>query len=391
MKEESRDPEQLLKSYWHGRLDSLEAPPDLVDRALTHARHAGPMHVESRFGRPFKRAITGLAGMAVVGVLAFWAVSHHHGGISASSANAPRAQYHESAAGAAKTAKVKSSPSFTGAVAAFSKSTSKTLWAVKTASGQIQLWTKPASARHWHRVKTFPGTGSQVDLGFSGKTGWLLVLGAGGHWRAWTTQDSGKIWGALSLPAVAKSSTGAALSDVGGAPAYLALSRPDGRTALYRKSNDGWIREAIQGISGTLSAIRIKASGHGEALAGGALYQTQDGGRRWSMLAGSTAMAYTSANTKSAAAVPMPDANARRIANLQGLGSRVGGVQRVAYHGFLWQHQRHGWQRIGRLPAQGPVRSLTFVTVDNGYVLFKSGMIYVTHDGGASWVRYHNE
>lgn len=388
--------EQQLSQYWHHTLDALQAPPALAERALGKARRAGPPSHTLVGGQGFWRPVT-RAFVAVLSVLALtgtgFFLTRPHSLLNADSrtlhTRPQLAASTGSVAGAAKS--VKLAPPMR--LAALTQSTGPKLWALDYAQGFWQLWDKSLSGSAWSLVRTASGPPSvHAVLSFSQQEGWLVLPRLGGGWKAWRTRDNGRTWRPVLLPHAAATYGTVVLSNASQA-VYLAVGGRSGAPPLlFQKKTRGWVEIPANRLPADLADLRLTPQGQGSLLAHGSVYVTRNGGRDWSIQPGAFNGVMTSARPTALSPLMPPTALAIRTASLEGLESSVRGRTWVVVGNYLWttKFSHRTWQRVGRVPTQGVAHGLIFTTVKTGYILSNVGHVYITHDGGYRWARYHD-
>ncbi len=377
-------PERLLKQYWHERLDSLKAPPDLVEKAITAARRSGPPpHGVRGLRHPAVRVSVVMAGiMALAGSGLFLMRSKAPPGqFGGSHALAQRA-----AAGAVASRPALAQPgSPLTFVTQLTRSGPGMLWAIDHAEGQWQVWVRQGP--NWQMRDQVPGPARpKAALAFWHQEGWLVAPTSSGGWTVRTTLDNGVRWTRLRLPSSLR-----AFSTVAIAPQprslSIAFSRPSpGQGLLLRQDGTGFNQVAATNLPGEVLALNLVGA-DGVLLAKPGLYRTRDGGRVWSPLM---------ATVNAARAVPVskvrfgPTAQTLLTARLKGLTSSWGNQSWVVMRGVLWVRGQTGWQRRGPIPKAIRPRSLAILNAKTAYLVSSLGKLWITRDGGRQWSPMHN-
>ena len=376
-RDEGLDPKELLRSYWASQKESMAPPADLVEQALLRAARDVPLNVEGRFARPVRKALVGVAGMAIVAVLGIlFLPSMTKAPVNSWRGLVPLHQAAEGGAAVPAQAVASHEP-----VLQLALSRAGNLWKLTYAKGRYVLsrntahgaWTEAVSAR---------GRGAPTARlsFFTPQDGALMIPQPQAGWALWETQNGGATWTPVTLPSAAALYPQAVFAEFPGVEPWLALTGSQRRTVLYRETGPGrWRLLKSAGLPTGIDGLRFASSQAGAASAGSVVYETQDGGSTWELR--------SVRNESMAPAKSVQSGPSMTLAVLDGVASQVGSQEWVVSREALWTRLGSAgpWDRVGRLPFSGAARNLVFVTKRIGYVLSHTGSVWVTENGGKSW------
>lgn len=383
MTRERKDVDELLHEYFHQQTRDLSLDPTVVDRALGRAFHPDRIHVETRWQRPWRRALSGLAGLAAVAVIGLLLMPRHPGSLRSNDFSAlhpVNPGSHASSAAAAGSAL----PS--GRLALLAASSPATMWSLAYRHGFWEVWEGMQEGQSWQGSASIPGIRGQVpQLVFAENGhGWLAVDQKAG-WALFSRRAGGA-WRVVNLPIHAARLSLAV--DAGRLAAALASSQHT-PTRLFVLSQSGrWVQKPARGLPSGVTSLWFASPHSGYAEAGSAPFSTADGGSTWTS-AGNPQETLPVMTTAVASAVDVPSAGLEH--RLAVLGSQEWAV----WEGAVWSRTNlaaqsrasfpKGWQRIAALPFSSSVRSLVFQKGGRGWILTRAGQLWTTRNGGRTW------
>ncbi len=381
-----KDVDHLLRDYFHQETRELSLDPTVVDRALGRAFDPDRMHIQTRWQRPWRRALSGLAGVAAVAVIGLLLMPRHPGSLRSHNFSVlhpvnPVSRHASSAAAAGSTLPA-------GRPALLAASSPATLWSLAYRHGFWQVWQGAQEGQSWHEsvsMAGIPGHIPQLVFAENGQ-GWLAVDQKAG-WALFSRRPGGD-WRAVTLPIHAARLSLAV--DAGRLAAALASS-PHTPTRLFVLSQSGrWVQKPARGLPSGVTSLWFASPHSGYAEAGLAPFSTADGGNTWTS-PGNAQEALPVMTTAVASAVDVPSAGLEH--HLAILGFREWAV----WAGAVWSRTQPGvqarpsfqggWQRLSALPFSGSVRSLVFLRGGRGWILSRTGQLWTTRDGGRTWTR----
>lgn len=380
-----KNPERLLKRYWHESMDSLKAPPGLAEKAIRAAHRLGPPLPSVRgrgFWRPAVKASVAMGGvMVLVGLgLLLTRSQAPVDQLAGSHVAAQKAASGESVAGAA----ISGPGSPLALVTQVTRSGPGMLWALDHAQGQWQVWAR--QGRTWQLRDQVPGPARpKASLAFWNQEGWLVAPKGPGGWTVRTTFDNGVRWTTLRLPSGLKKFNRVAIAPQSRSLTLAFSSSSPGPGLLVRQSGMRFNKVASRDLPAQVLALHLVGT-HGVLLAKPGLYRTHNGGRVWSpvMTEFSPARSIGAPNARFT-----PTANALLTARLQGLASAWQGQAWVVIHDTLWVHDQAGWQWRGRIPKTIHPQSLVILNAKTGYLVSSLGKLWISRDGGRQWRPMH--
>ena len=374
MKRQKSDLDQLLREYFHEETREMSLDPAVLDRALGRALGPDRIHVETRWQRPWRRALSGLAGLAALVAVGLLLMPRHSTPLLPSHSSSLAAAHPVSSAGSILPA---------GRVVALAASSPVTLWSLTYHQGVWQLWRGNPAGQSWQKTVEIPGNRREApQLVFSGTgQGWLAVDQKAG-WALFQ-KGHGGAWSALAVPGHPRELNLAVKN--GHLLAALSSRSSHAATQLFLLGGrDHWRKVPSQGLPGGVSSLWFASSQQGFAQAAVGRYITGNGGRTWTnVLNLQVAAPVTSATSASVPAVDVPTAGLDH--HLAILGSKEWAV----WDGALWSRAnlspKTTWRRVATLPFLQPVRSLVLQEGGQGWILTGGGHLWTTRDGGHHW------
>lgn len=387
MTRDRQDVDDLLRDYFHQETRELSLDPTVVDRALGRAFDPDRIHIQSRWQRPWRRALSGLAGVAAVAVIGLLLMPRHPGSLRShdfSALHPVNPASHASSAAAAGSALPSGRP------ALLASSSPVTLWSLAYRHGLWQVWQGAQEGQFWRESASMAGIPGQIpQLVFAENGhGWLAVDQKAG-WALFSRRAGGA-WRAVKLPihaarlslAVDAERLAVALASGQRTPTRLFVLRQSGR----------WVQKPARGLPSGVTSLWFSSPRNGYAEARLAPFSTADGGNTWSGPRNpQEALPVTTMTTAIAPSVDVPSAGLEH--QLAILGSREWAV----WAGAVWSRTQPGdrarpsfqggWQRLSALPFSGSVRSLVFLRGGRGWMLSRTGQLWTTRDGGRTWTR----
>lgn len=366
-------PEDVLREYWHTRVESLELPADAVDRAIARAVQEDTLTVHGGVRRPIRRALVNLAGLAVLAAVGLIIVPHLGGGPT----GVP------TASGAAHSAVQAPAPA--AEVVGLAVSAPSHLWVLSHGSNGYVLARRVAGG--FETVTAIPGPYSpSAGIRFASARDGLVVVPTGQHqWALWVTGNGGRQWQRVSVPPVSPAYLRLTASLTPGRQVELLFSGASG-DRLYSGNGHHWRSTVVRGLPAAIRGVWWSSKSTGSAATSQGIFETHDGGSQWRAVANTPVATAASPHfmTASDGVQPAPMAWVRGRA--AGTASAAGAREWMASQGAVWTRTGGGpWQRLSRLPFAGSATALAFLSQRVGYLTGGSGAIWMTQNGGRTW------